>query len=72
MGRDLENVVLNVNEVVLSLLFEEEGLEKMSQKLNRGKAEWEKYENNPEPIHWAASLGDHLAVRYFCFTIHMY
>ena len=28
-----------------------------------GTAEWEKYENHPEPIHWVASLGDHLAVR---------
>ena len=28
-----------------------------------GTAEWEKYENHPEPIHWASSLGDHLAVR---------
>jgi len=36
---------------------------RMSVKLNAGKAEWEKYENNPEPIHWASALGDHLAVR---------
>ena len=35
----------------------------MSQADVGGSAAWKKYENNTEPLHWAAALGDHAAVR---------
>ena len=32
-------------------------------KMQQEKAAWELYANIPDPLHWVASIGDHVAIR---------